>query len=648
MNINYTEYKNLLIQISYKELKIGNNYFYSKDNDTPIFYLGKLIDIKKDYKFILKAFIFKYNDRDVFGETEISKDEFKGLKLFEIKQNINNGEKQSSLEKINNFSSKNKNRSFLSSSIFPLFSSKIICKSYDTSLPKITDYTDVEKWVKSYCNKNEIKIGNNITINRSRDIFSDNNFVDFKDTEIYDSGAGKNDCLIRSLLFCMSDSYRKLDENGRNPVGSYFRRAFLPWFFKENIDVFKTYIKDCFTEDNGTLFIKDFTPGIRTNTKVKLNDLLCGGNFLPDKIGELLCRKLGINLLIFVPGMNGNIKNYFPNFYNNNSNFTISICGDNTHFRSCKIKYKEDLNLKFILDQNYTDVENSVTTIQLIKNPNINTIKTFNKDSCFTFNNKIYKIHTKLFDSAEKNKNPEPLYLFSYIPTEKIIDENILNIDSIKNGILPLTEETIFKLNGINVDIVSNFKTTNSNKENLYFYDGKGNIYKIYRINFKENKQFIFEVNCNNKGNVRSEGSSILKLASGEINQSKRNSSSPILGINEPKSSKNSNQPKKTDKEEINPSKPISSSSIVQSEKTDEEKLNEEIKNILKKIETSTKYTPQQNKDLSNRIKNILSKKPNNLIKPYKNSLEIGLHALNQKLILRYKKQQENLEKLVS
>ena len=112
-SINYVQYKDGLIQIQYDKLKSGNNYFYSKDKDATIFYLGKLKDIKKDYKFILKAFIFKYNDRDIFGETEISKDKFKGLKLFEIKQNTNNGEKQTS-DKLSMFSFKSNSGIFSS------------------------------------------------------------------------------------------------------------------------------------------------------------------------------------------------------------------------------------------------------------------------------------------------------------------------------------------------------------------------------------------------------------------------------------------------------------------------------------------------------------------------------------------------------
>ena len=68
-----------------------------------------------------------------------------------------------------------------------------------------------------------------------KNYFTDESFVDFKNTEIYDAKFGYGfDCLIRSLLFCMSDTYRKLDENGRNSVGSYFRRAFLPWFFDKH------------------------------------------------------------------------------------------------------------------------------------------------------------------------------------------------------------------------------------------------------------------------------------------------------------------------------------------------------------------------------------------------------------------------------
>jgi serine/threonine protein kinase len=375
-NIEKLNKEDFFRNIGYDKLQEGQNYFYSPDTKS-ILYFGKLVD-----KGLIppRTYTFKYyiGSDNLCTEIELTSKDLEGINFYEF--NVPNKNNTKTLRRIGDgssmfsgFKGMFSSPTFGSSSssektswkIGSLFSPKITCMDYDeNSLPKINNYTDVDIWVKAYCDNNNIEIGTNITINRSSDKFTDISFGDFKDTEIYDARVGENDCLIRSLLFCMSDSYRKLDEDGRNSVGSYFRRAFLPWFFKEN----KNYFKKQITEKNNTLFIKDFIEDEKKNITVKLNDLLCDKQFLTDKIGDLLCKKLGINLLIFRPSNSKKIQEYFPSFINNNSKITICICGTNIHFRSCMIKYKED-HLNFILDKNDEEVEESIAKIQLIKSP---------------------------------------------------------------------------------------------------------------------------------------------------------------------------------------------------------------------------------------------------------------------------------------
>jgi len=362
-NISNLKEEDLFRKISPEKFQKGQNYFY-EPNKKSILYFGKLENIEGRFS---KTYIFKYyiGSDNLCDIIELSAAELQGLKFYEF--NVTSQSNTKTLRRVDNESS------WWRSMVSSFSSSKITCQVYDNSLPEINTYTDVENWVSTYCNNNNIKIANNITITPSRDNFTGNNFGDFDGTEIYDSGAGPGyDCLIRSLLFCMSESYRKLDEDGRDSTGSYFRRAFLPWFF----DKHKQNLKN-----TNQLIIRDEIIYIRNDgINKKLNDLLCvKRGMLDDIIGDLLCHKLGINLLIFGPVMgfnkktmqpkviNNRIQNYSPNFIDNNSNYTICICGNNTHFRSCNIKYKND-PLTFILEKSKEDVITSIKNIISIKN----------------------------------------------------------------------------------------------------------------------------------------------------------------------------------------------------------------------------------------------------------------------------------------
>jgi hypothetical protein len=244
-------------------------------------------------------------------------------------------------------------------------------------------------------------------------VFSAERFLDFKDTQIYDAGAGKNDCLIRSLLYSLSESYRYCD-GGLNKIASYFRRAFLPYFFDINRQYFfdiykKVLVNKLFFEEEGILFIR------YDNNNKNLNNLLGSSSFLPQIIAELLCKKLNVNLLIFTPPVypglrtNNNIQKYTPTLSECNGNKLISICGDNRHFRSCKISYNNQLS--FIIDIECNNIENIVNNILRFveENSNLNNgvnIKNKKRQNPFkASSSQIHPVSTNILGNNVSIKN---------------------------------------------------------------------------------------------------------------------------------------------------------------------------------------------------------------------------------------------------
>jgi hypothetical protein len=513
--------KGLFRPISSENFQEGQSYFYSP-NDETILYFGKLENIEMN---VFNPVSFKYyiGSDNLCDIIQLSAEDLQKIKFYEFNFSKTIKDKNTKTSSIIDYGSKilRDFKGLFSSNRAPeTIASKpaskpafkpaseligrkpISCSKYDDTLPKIKSYSNVDNWVKKYCKKNNIIITNKITIEKDSIYFTNERFKDFMGTEIYESGVGYFDCLIRSLLFSLSNNYRCLkDDDSRTNVASYFRRAFLPRFFKENKNILIADKKYNITEENGALYI------IINGTKTKLDDLLCPKVFLPDIIGEILCEKLGINLLIFGPvtAYNKNtgktivkeseIDKYNPIFNCYKSNFTICISGSNTHFKSCKIMYKKNKE-KFILEGNCNNIENSIKAINPITNK-----KDFQNDTCFSFQNKIYKIHTTLFDTS--TDHPEIKYLFSYIPNQIITDKSILEEESVKNYILSAKEPIIFKLNNAGLEIIRRFTQEMANENILYFFNGNGNIYKIVVIDYNTNKDDIFKTNCNINANIK-------------------------------------------------------------------------------------------------------------------------------------------------
>jgi serine/threonine protein kinase len=536
-SINDLGEKDLFSKINSKNFQEGENYFYAPNNDS-ILYFGKITKIPG---MINKNYFFKYYIRaaDLCSTIELSPKELEKIKFYEFNRSTQSNtktlrrieDKSSFLSRFNSLISKNNKKKLIITNIpiqpAPIKANKKLalrdykkgsnvsageaCYKYDESLPQINDYSNVDNWVFEFCKKYDIEITNNITINPDTKSFDSENFQDFRGTTIYESGVGYLDCLIRSLLFSMSNNYRCLKGNKeRTNVASYFRRAFLPWFFNNNKEKFKKIANYNISEDNGILYIKD-------NDKQKnLNELLCRRIDLPDIIGDILSKELKINLLIFGPAIeynketneykvkNKSIDNYTPTLKNNESKFTICICGDNKHFKSCKIMYKGKND--FIIDTNVEELQKSYFSI----------IENKDYSECFTFNGEKYKIHTSITNN-KSGKDEEILYLFAYKLDDKEILNDIKAIEGVNLILSTSNTNQLFSLNKNknNKNTINQFHIFNQNKKNnksLYFYnDSQKKLYKIHVFDMKEHKDKIILEKCNIKANIKK----------GNINQEK-------------------------------------------------------------------------------------------------------------------------------
>lgn len=135
-------------------------------------------------------------------------------------------------------------------------------------------------------------------------------------SQIFEAGHngeyGANDCLIHSILFCLSRTFRELkDDKERNVIASFFRREYLPLW-------------------------KDI------ETVISIQDLK-GKDFLEDSVGDFICNKLNINILWILT------QDVFPVFTYNKSKSTICISGDGVHFQPVKLFIDQYTN-GFIID----------------------------------------------------------------------------------------------------------------------------------------------------------------------------------------------------------------------------------------------------------------------------------------------------------
>jgi hypothetical protein len=200
----------------------------------------------------------------------------------------------------------------------------------------INHWSEVEEWVKNYCIITKKKIGPTNYENIFPIEKPDRTYIKLN-VDVYDRGhGGKNDCLIISLLSCLSKSYRsyeqtKIKDNIRFEIADFFRRNYLKNFFEIKKEVFLSNekFKMKIKETNHILYVID------NLIEYNLNELLFSKNFLPDVIIELISDFLNINFFMIsdVFGQDSSCS-----FTCNDSDNTICIYADNSHYRSCKIK----------------------------------------------------------------------------------------------------------------------------------------------------------------------------------------------------------------------------------------------------------------------------------------------------------------------
>ena len=145
-------------------------------------------------------------------------------------------------------------------------------------------------------------------------------------------GGGSDDCLIHSLLSCMSPTFRKLQSSSkRNVVAHFFRRGVLIRWVQKGLFVVQR-------------------AGRNQNSDAIIDELK-GMDFLGDYIGESLCNKLKINVLFMqsntivsgkrLPPSVSFIESFTNKRKTIKSEYTIAIHGDNSHFQPVKLFLKQ-------------------------------------------------------------------------------------------------------------------------------------------------------------------------------------------------------------------------------------------------------------------------------------------------------------------
>jgi hypothetical protein len=196
------------------------------------------------------------------------------------------------------------------------------------SLEIMNNWQQIEGWVTNCMRVNRLEAGLRDTLPAFDTLGP--TFCELGSSIIYDAGhrgaTGVCDWLIHSLLSCLSSSFRKLrNERERNVIASIFRRKLLvEW---ERIG----YLQNA---DGDDLAAKSCV-------------------YLGKKLGDEICRLLNINILWvqkMSPGESG-LAN--ASFSNNESEYTISIHGDEEHFRPVFLKNSVDGQNDYILE-NFT------------------------------------------------------------------------------------------------------------------------------------------------------------------------------------------------------------------------------------------------------------------------------------------------------
>jgi hypothetical protein len=361
----------------------------------------------------------------------------------------------------------------------------------------------VETWVKEYIKENNIKHTDNETLNKVS-TFSAPHFGIFKDTEIYDAGSEKCDCLILSFLSCMSQTHRKCRYQDRMKIGNYYRRTYLPQLFNHNkkffIDLYNTTQTKYFFIENLNLYILD------NSNQVNLSYILKEENkYLPEIIIILLSKFYEFNLLTFtVPRYkpenytSKNYNSYKPIFENNNSIYTISICGENTHFQVCKIKYNNN-SPSFIINIGYNIIETFIQSNYKAHNFS----QKYQNGDTFNYKNKKYTVFRKNYDFSlyENNGTAKIVSLVVYIKNEPVTIEH--DTSKINESSIFVIHENQVKLYSLHT-YESWIKLFKKNFMQRYVkIDGK--IFKLYDINIDKlkNIQKNSEIHLTNTKNTK-------------------------------------------------------------------------------------------------------------------------------------------------
>jgi serine/threonine protein kinase len=664
-SINYSKYEDglILIQIPYEKLKSGNNYFYSKDNDKTIFYLGKLIDIQKDFKLFLKAFTFKYNDRNIFGKTEISINEFKGLKLFEIKQNTNN--KKNSSDKWSMFSSK------LNSGMFSsMFGSKL---------------------------ENLISNARKLLNDKNSIISNYNGDKDEKNIGLVNCG---NMCYaIAAIQFLYHN------ENIRNIILSYnINNININNIIKVGItqkDIIKyieilkciKYIFYLFENNNSNIAINLCENGIFAllhslifprNRRYNLQEDTI--EFLSDILNAI--QELKINCgFKFRSATKYNAQNI-----NGQGNIPEYTKVEDTYDNICILSLTKEKTIQSCIDYYLNNIE---TLNGLLKKENGNNTKFYNKKQSFIEQSEKYiffQLKRFIFNSSvgsKKLNNPIEINynitfrVGNYNKTYKIngvichLGNSIIsghytyNKFIMKNDVLYVKEfNDSYVTDKKYIDNVKNniertcyvlMYEEDETKRTLYVPNLVANPLGNSVANPLDNPVAKSSANLGTKSvanpasaNLGTKplanplGNSVAKSVANPVaNLGAKPVANPVANLGAKpvanpvanpvaKSIANSSaKSEKTKEQEIN-----ASNNSIQPKKTDKEKLKKEINNILENTGKYAKYTPNQNKKLFNRAKKILSNHSNKISHENKTQLEMFIHMLDNKELKR--KQQLN------
>jgi hypothetical protein len=353
----------------------------------------------------------------------------------------------------------------------------------------ITSWEHIDLWVIKYCivkNKTQfLKSESDVPIE-----FSNVSINNKLKVEVYDRGhAGKNDCLIISLLSCLSQKYRLCEKNLRFEIVDYFRRNYLPYFFKENKYLLEYSIfKGRYTKNTSNkLFI------LNDLKSINLLDLLTSKNVLIDLIIELILHHLKINFFM-ISHTYGSPEYY--SFTCNQSNKTICMYGDNIHYRSCKMNYNNSLS--YIADIDCTQGEN------IIKNDVLRKCN-FKEDDKVKYigtnplidKNKIYTVYDRDYKNSYSNNYPKYECLFLFIG------------DSSESNYKPKYNSLNF--NSTSILINNTFTDSNKSKKFLtranrlqsdnYFIKKDGKFIKLYRVRVKDCEKHL-QKNIKNKNDI--------------------------------------------------------------------------------------------------------------------------------------------------